>query len=203
MASLVESWRRLPRAARWAVLAGVGVLGYFYGVEKLLDRMNKLNQSSQILSVDLQRLDQEREKRRRDDDFTEEAIARFGLVSQPDEEGAASQRFNESVTKILGDLGITKIEKSLRPATTLTGRLNDVIKSAKKEGGLESVTMELSFEAPTETIAEFLAALERTPEVTTIPRLQIRSLGSEKAGRLMRATITAEAWQLKKGTRKR
>ena len=79
-----------------------------------------------------------------------------------------------------------KVEATLK--VTMSGALG-----ADEE--LHRLEMELKFECDPDLAMEVIAELERSPEVTSVPRVVLRK---STEGRRVQATISVEAWSIQK-----
>jgi hypothetical protein len=190
MSALWERFRALPRSAKWLVLAGLLLLAYFAGVEPAIDAMNRMRARADQREAELAAL------RTGLPDGGEAAlhVRRFGPVATPGEPETRPVAFHRLVTEILARHGVKDHRNTTRSVALGQGPLTDVVKT--RELKVERLVREVQFEASPEAVAAVVADLEKTPEVAAVSRVQLARSDEEGAGRVLRATISAEAWIL-------
>ena len=122
----------------------------------------------------------------------------FGDVDFPADQTTRAGAFNSAVDRIL------KEQKVIAKSRTKNAPLGAGPLNAKvgPEQRIERMVRDIEFDATPEAVDAVLAALERSPVVATVSKVQIRNLDSkDKSARQVHAAITAEAWFLspKKG----
>ncbi len=194
MSTLGQRWAQAPRAIRWALVGGVVVAAYFGVVEPAIDTMLKLNSRTESRIAALTAFDRQQQAREGADRAASRAVESFGMVEPPGEPSARSGAFNKAINKILEDNQIASPTITTREVPLPLSTLANAVAPDER---VEKITREITFDSTPEQMARVLADLERTPEVAGVPRVQARPI-TDKPGRLLRVTITAEAWQTKK-----
>jgi hypothetical protein len=193
-----ESIARLPRAAKWA-LCGLLVIALYFGVvDRTIDRINTLNGKADISEATLNKFAASGEPQKRALDTLKLGIRQFGDVDFPEDAAKRSVAFNKAVDRILADQRV--IAKSRTKNAPLgQGPLTAKIGSDQR---VERIVRDIEFDSTPEAFAAVVAALERSPVVASVSRVQVRQIESkDKSTRVVHATVTAEAWILssKKG----
>lgn len=198
MKRLVDSVMRLPRAARWAVLAAVVFGAYFLVVEPLLDLTNRHAAAADAIESNLRRAGELSS----DDSDTGRIIATgiraFGRPKLPTDPSARPEVIHRVVDDVLELHGVENRTKTER-SSTLTG---ERARALAEGGRIERYIVEVSFDAPQEAVAGIIADLERSPEISAVSRVKIDRTavggrwGEESADEhgMVRATIAAETW---------
>ncbi len=196
MRHLLDRWRRMARAARWAVLAGAGMAAYFAVVEPALDAAATLRARAEVMESGLERA---RDWRAEDSEIGRSlalAQARHGLPRLPggiengeDRAVALSARIESIVRpRRLSALAI----RSRAPVALGRDALADVLDA---DQFVQRLIVDMEFEAEPSAAMEVIAELERAPEVARIDRLSLRRI--EKNGqRLLQVSVSPEAWRI-------
>lgn len=189
MSALLARLRALPRAAQWGVWAALALVAYFAIVEPTLELRaawaSKADDKSQAL-VALAR-------GTREGDEVELGIRRFGVVKPPGDPRERADAFNRRINEVLKSHEVTDHTGTTRTISLTTGPLNSALDASGQR--VDRFIREIQFEAAPETLAAVLADLERSPEVAAVSKVQVRK-SEEGGGRLLRATVSVEAWVL-------
>lgn len=195
---LAQRWQALPRAAQWGV-AGVLAIGAYFGIiERSLDLMKTWRNRADAKQSELVSFAREREARRGADQTTEQGLGRFGNVEPPGSPASRSEAFNKQLTKLLREREIRQPAITSRDQPMVGGPLNS--KLAADERLIKLVT-DIKFDASPEQCVRVLADLEQSGEVANVSRVQFTVPSGEKGPPMLRAWITAEAWQVVKKAR--
>ncbi|MFM9996103.1 MAG: hypothetical protein ACKVU4_09915 [Phycisphaerales bacterium] len=190
MSRLLDVYRTLPRAARWGVLALAGVLAYFVVVEPVMDQTNawasKANARADAIAL-------VRSGGGAEDDAVSLGLKQFGNVLPPGDPRERAVAFHTKVLEVIEKHGVKNHTSTNRNAPLSRGPLLTALAPANT---VDRLIREVKFEATPETLAAVIADLERTPEVAAVTRVQVRK---GENGRMVQATIDAEAWVLAKG----
>ncbi len=193
MEGLISWYQGLPRAMRWALLAGVLLVMYFGIYEPAALKADDLDLRADRLERLIER---ERDLSESDDS----ALARaFGL---PDAVVDSRVALDERVAEVLSSHGVRdrRIEGAPTPL-----RLTQAQRLAGIGGTLERLVLTVTFEASPEVATSVIADLERAPEVAALERIELRAVeGSASSGagaRTVRATIGVETWLKSGGAR--
>lgn len=204
MNKLLHWFQNLPRAAKWGVAAIAALGAYFLVIEPVLDRTNIHQSHADRLESELTRVAELESPDSADGAFLRKGRRVYGAPQLPTDAGSRPDAIHRIVDGVLEDHGIadrTKTERSVelsaeRSAAILGG-----------DGRVTRYIVEVSFEAPQETVVQIIADLEQSSVVTAISRVRIdRATGyssafardlsrsDSSASRLVKATIAAEAW---------
>lgn len=213
MNRLVESFRSLPRSARWLITAAAGFVVYFLVIEPLLDRTNAYDAQADAVESNLRRAASLSDENSEDGRIVANGMRTFGLPHLPDAAAARPEAIQRVVDRILEDHAVTSRTKTERNATLTGDRARELAGDAR----IERYVIEVSFEASQEAVAAIVADLERAPGVSAVSRVKIdrtavrgtfvddfglanSPVGGSGAdgngGGRVRATISAEAWVL-------
>ncbi len=192
MSGLLETYRSLPRAARWGVAAVGAVLGYFVVVEPVVDTTLSLNARADARAEAIREV--------RIEGASESTALGLRMHGQVDLPGDARERavaFDRRVLAVLESHAVKDHTSTTRTVPLTTGPLLAALAPTNQR--VERRIREVQFEASPEALSGVLADLERTPEVAAVSRVQIRK--GDDGGRAIRATVAVETWVLtKKGT---
>lgn len=216
MKGLIARFAAMPRAARWLILGGVGIGAYFALVEPVLDATAKLNAAcaSRLARLETAARDHPTDSSVESD--VKLGVQRYGLVSMPGAPKDRSEALNRRIAQVLMAHSVRDVTTTVKE-TPLSGNALARELSAGGSGGAASaesgsdirvdrLVTELQFEASPETVAAVVADLEKSPEIATVSRLQVRKAVASGGGgggngskgsssRLVKAVIAAEAWQ--------
>jgi hypothetical protein len=192
-----EAISKLPRAAKWA-LAGLVVIGLYFGVvERTMDMINVYSNKADAAESTLKKFAASTDPQKRALDSLTLGTRQYGDVEFPGDQ-TRTVAFNKAVDKVLADHKVSAKSRA-KSAQLGTGPLNAKVGPEQR---VERMVRDIEFDATPEVVAEVVAALEQTPVVATVSKVQIRQIeNKDKSTRLVHATVTAEAWSLasKKG----
>jgi len=226
---LIERFVLLPRAARWLVIGGLGIGAYFAVVEPVLDATAKLDAQCATKLARLAAVSRDHVMDSSVESDVKLGVQRYGLVSMPGAPKDRSDALNRRIAQVLMSHNVRDVTTTVKE-TPLSGNALARELSAAGTGAatgiggdsgtdirVDRLVTELQFEASPETVAAVVADLERSPEIATISRLQVRRAtaangggnggsnggsggvnanGSKSSGpRLVKAIVAAEAWQ--------
>ena len=197
MNTLAARFRALPRSARWGIWAGALILSYFLVVERVIDSINATNAKADDREGALIALARDPISSQSSDLAL--GIKKFGAVELPGDPETRSVAFNRRVVEVLAK---HKIKDSSTTRTMPIG--NGPLKTAYGDANrIDRQVREIQFDATPESIAAVIADLESAPEVAAISRVQLRRGDQQdSAARLLKATISVEAWVVsRKGRR--
>jgi len=184
----------LPRAAKWALLGGGFVLCYFAVIEPLMDYGAVVAVRAEDLRSDLDT--RVSELKRRDELLLgiRERSAWFGDVHVPGDGSEMQSALRDRIDRVFQDMSVPA-GWSLDRRTE--GRVSrEAMSGVLQEGEeLHRLEMELKFECAPDLAMEVIAELERSPEVTSMPRVVLRK---STEGRRVQATVSVEAWSIQK-----
>lgn len=191
-----SAFAQLPRAVRWAIVFGIFVLAYFFAIEPAIDRMNKWNAQSDVLTAALKNYGKQEAELRAASDAIKLGQRQFGEVALPGDPRTRPDEFRDAISRILDARGVAQRTISARSGSFTQGPLVDHVKGVSR---VEKQIADVSFLATPETFAAVLADLEREKFVTSVRRAQVRqSEGKEKVDRLLRVSLELETWTMSK-----
>lgn len=199
----VAAYKSLPRAGRWFVWALVCVAAYFGVVEPVIDRASGISARADAAAAALVAYDSGRSTQDREAADIRRGLRQFGPVLLPGEPGERSVAFNRRITEILDKQGVKYPLSTVKTASLGAGPLDKSMPAGQR---VERLIRDVQFDATPEQVSAVLAELERSPEVASVSRVQIRRAGEGRGGaggggvggaggaggRTVRANITVE-----------
>jgi len=197
--SIAAKIASLPRAARWG-LGAVVLFGAYFGVaEPVLDEINRVNGQADVKAAVLASYESADGAMGAAAQTTGLGLRRFGQVEFPGDPESRPVAFNQAVDQVLKKHGISGQTSTSRVAPLGSGPLTANVGA---EFRIDRLMKDIQFQAEPEAVAAVIADLERTPEVATVSRVQVRQVESrDQGGRQVRATIGVEAWLLTRKAR--
>lgn len=195
MSSLVDRWSSMSRPLQWSLWATAVLVLYFVAVDPALAAYGRWSSRADSKQAELTRFASERALRKSADDATASGIARYGEVAPPAAAVNRSEALNSQITKILREEGIRTPTIASREQAMSGGPLSAKLAPDER---LQRLVTDIRFEAPANQCARVLAALEQTPEVATVSRVQLSATGTDRNSGVVRAWFTVEAWQITK-----
>lgn len=200
MNAAISWFANLPRSAKWAVAALVIFGGYFFVVEPVLDRTNRLGAQADAIENNLRRASELATDDSDDGRMIANGLRAFGTPSAPARSAGADRAgsVQRIVDGILADHGVENATRTERNAQ-LTG---DRARALAPDGKIQREMVEVSFEADQKVVAAVIADLERSSGISAVSRVKLdrTSVGNrfaEDSGTspgTVRASLTAEAW---------
>jgi hypothetical protein len=202
-ASLLDRYGALPRSMRWLSWLVALLVGYFAVVEPLLDWRNTLEARADALAASLAREQELNSSSSSAGSTIAVSRAMFGVPLLPGPDAARKQAFSARVNAIFRDHHVTpRITERQTPV-----RDSQAASLVDPEYRVERLVLDLSFEAPPETVTAILAELEKSEEVSAVGRLSVRKAtegqrpgAREAPSRVVRAQISVETWLSVKST---
>jgi hypothetical protein len=183
-------WDALPRTGRWIVSAVGFIVVYFVIVEPTLDTTASLSARADVLQSGI---DRRRTSAAGGSDAAGKAAlaaARFGAALAP---GGAERPgdLNARVEQVLRDKNVSALTIRTRALVPL-GRA--VFAGLIPEGHQgQRLVLDVDFESSPAVAMEILAAMEQTPEVTSVGRVIIRKV--EREGKdSVQVSLSPETW---------
>jgi hypothetical protein len=194
-----DAFAKLPRAAKWG-LAGVLVVVLYFGViERDIDAINTVSSKADASAVTLQKFAASSGPQKRALDTLQLGVRQYGDVDFPADQATRSVAFNKAVDKVLADQKVSGAKSRTKNAPLGQGPLTTKVGPDQR---IDRMVRDIEFDATPEVVEQVIAGLERSPVVATISKVQVHQVeGKDKSGRMVHATVTAEAWFLssKKG----
>ncbi len=196
---LIRTYRGLPRASQWAVLAGIAVIGYFAVIEPAVELLGRWNLKAKETTADLKAFSREAQTGERALGGVAIGLSYFGEVAPPGDSESRVEVFNRRIAEVLERHGIRESKTSGRKTSMAKGPL---LNSLGTGAAVTREFSDLEFEATPEQVTAIVADLERVPEVAGVSRVQLRRVDAEGGSRLLRANVSVETWVIqRKGTR--
>lgn len=187
-------YSRLPRAARWALWGGGFILGYFLVVEPVMDYGSVVSVRAESLRTDLTTRVKELERRDEVALRIRERAAWFGDVRVPGDANEMQSALRDRIDHVFREMDVPS-------GWSLDRRTEGRVSREAMNGALDEteelhrLEMELKFECDPDLAMEVIAELERSPEVTSVPRVVLRKTTE---GRRVQATVSVEAWSIQR-----
>ncbi len=192
-----QRFAELPRAARWALIGTViiiGLLVYTYFLRTLADDWNEdadriRSQVNQAALTD-RHLD--------GIDRMKDLISGVGPVVRPTTEADANAALTQSVNEILKLHSVSNDDFKIRPPARLpTGTLEKIVKGSDQR--VERLTGELRFEATPEHTLAIISELEGSEDIESISHVRLNKMPA--TGKLS-VQLRVEAWILSSVTQR-
>lgn len=188
----------LPRAGRWLVWAAAGAGAYFGIVEPTLDATNTLATQAGASKLWIERAVDQAGRRTEADSVMALNVARFGDVLPPGDFKVVAKDLDIVVDDALKARGVTGYKTSKRRPSPLGRDAMTGVLPANRE--VQRIGVEVSFEATAELVAAVVADLERSPSITAVSEVSLKTASDKKK---VQATIVPEAWIfVEKGARR-
>ena len=193
---LVQWWKELPRAIRWAVMAGAVIAMYFGVVEPVIDKKNSMNTRSDSLQRDLSEMARTRQSTADSAGLVEQGTAVLGKPMLPELETDRIAKLDSRVVKVFE---ANKVSTWRRVPRESKMDSQDVPASLAGRGmQLAKIERDLTFETDMVTLTAVLKDFELAPEVTAVSKVVLKratnnNRKSSEPGPLS-AMITVESW---------
>ncbi len=182
-----QSFKRLPRAVRWAVSAGVIMLGLLLYVDHVVGLAVRWNEQSEELLANLRRASGGEGRLDRLDTLRD-VVRAVGGVQKPRPDADAENAFNDVVSGVLKKHPVTRDSFSYRGASKLPG--GTLTRVMGRE--VQKITGDLRFDATQEEAIAIISELEDSPEIEAITNLRITRQANAK--NKVTVDLTVEAW---------
>lgn len=192
-----QRFNELPRAAKWAIIGTVTIIGFLIYTDYLRTFANEWNSEADGIRSQVRQaastnseLDGGRSM--------EDLISGIGVVEKPADEAKANEALTETVNAIIKRHTVSKDDfKIRRPARLPTGTLEKIVRGSNKR--VEKLTGELRFEATSENMLAIIAELESSPDIESVSHVRLNKLSGR--GKLS-VQLQVEAWILASVTRR-
>lgn len=197
MNSLIESYKRVPRALRWLLFFGGFIVVYYAVLEPALDSANRARDRADRLEASLRRERAISSSAGRPGGELDRAVRTYGLPRHPTDPEARPESLQRTVNAILMKHGVSNATYSERMGAIPSSDAAAVVGAAAK---LDRFVLDVSFDASPADALAILSDLEQAREVTSISRVKIdkaaagRSRDSGEGGRVVRVNIAVESW---------
>lgn len=182
------------RALIWAAVGAGVIAAYFLAIEPALVARGRLSARADGLAERLELVQRSTGEAERHAQRIALGRRQFGEVAMPGDPRQRPIEFNRRIAETLREAGIAAHESRSRPGSVPRGPLQ----AALTEGGaLESLVTELEFTATPEQVSRVLAALELSPEVAAITRVDLDR--APDGSRSLQVTLALETWIAARG----
>lgn len=190
MSAVLHAWERfraLPRAARWAISAGVVAIAMLVYADYVVALTVRWNERSEELLVNLSRASGGEGRLGRLDTLRD-VVRAVGPVQKPRRDAEAENAFNDIVSGVLKKHPVTRDSFSYRGASKLQGGL-----LARVTGrDVQKITGDLRFDATQEDAIAIISGLEDSPEIEAVTNLRLTRQANAK--NKVTVDLTVEAW---------
>lgn len=193
--SLIASYRNLPRAGQWGVLACVGLIAYFAVIEPSVEFMGDLSRKADLRTEELASFSREGQTGERARANVAVGIAHFGEVAGPGDSDRRVEAFNRTVADILAGHGVKDTKATGRRSSMSKGPLLTALGTG---AAVSREFSDLQFEATPEQVTGIIADLENAPEVAGVSRVQLRRVEGDSGARLLRVNLSVETWVIQR-----
>lgn len=198
MSGLMKRFETLPRAARWGLLAGLAVGGYFVVELLVLDPMNRMNAEADAAAVSIERAVEQAGRRAEADGTIALAVSRYGEVALPGDFQTVTAELDNAVQEVFKGRGVEPGRSNKRKPSPLGRDVMSGVLPVNKE--IQRIGLEVTFESDQALVGALIADLERSARITTISEVNIKTLPDKGK---VQATIVPEAWIIvEKGARR-
>ncbi len=195
---LIQRFRAMPRATRWAIGGSVVIAAYFLVVEPVVEATSRRMTASQSKAAVIATHAKTAQAMQAASEMRAQGVRKFGMVELPGDPEKRPLEFNQQVDEILKRHGVRESTSTSRTSPMGAGPLAAKITG---EFRVDRMMRDIQFAADPDAAAAIIADLERSPIVSTISRLQIRQAdGRDRNAKVVRVTMTVETWlQARKG----
>lgn len=198
MSTLADRYRALPRAVRWAVIAGLAFVGYFVVVEPILEKRAAFEVKADEKAKQLAAARSGTGDAEVAETDLKTGVTRFGLPQLPGPPAERADALTRCIATVLQTHGVRDHTSTVKETPLSSGALSSAFGADYR---VDRLITELQFDASPEVFMGVLADLERSPEVAAVSRVQLRKStpapgAKSSSSRLVRASIAVEAWEL-------
>lgn len=181
----------MPRAVRWAIIAGIAFVLYFAAVEPALGLYTRFSQDAQ--DADARLAEFEAQVRDREEDLAafERGLSRHGEVLPPRPVAEVKADVIDLWREM--ELGFESLS-GLRTQSSESGLQSEPIQRELVPPGAELVRVVLTadFEASPEDIVDLIGRLEASPIVHAVSSVRLRLAGEDQ--RVLSVQVVTESW---------
>ncbi len=192
-----QRFAELPRAAKWALIGTVTIIGFLVYFDYLRPFADDWNEKADGIRSQVRQA--ARTNNRVDGSRSmQDLISGLGAVEKPADEARANEALTETVNAIIKQHSVSNDDFKIRPPARLpTGTLEKIVKGSNKR--VERLTGELRFEASSENTLAIISELEGSPDIESVSHVRLNKLpGTRK----LTVQLRVEAWILSPVTRR-
>jgi hypothetical protein len=188
--SLWQRYRRLPRAAQWAIAGGGAIVLFFLYSDYVLATASGWNAEADRREQSLARARSINDGARINKPL-EHAIEAIGEVELPADEAATSAALNQTVSDVLKKFQVSNDRYTpATPGKLPRGTMGSILNGREAR----YISGNFEFETTDENAPAIIAALESSPAIESIGALRITRAGSGASNRRVNVRLTLEAW---------
>ena len=189
--TLMSRISELPPVVKFALGAGVFLLGFVLVVEPVLDIQSDLSMRAERARTSLAEYVVDANEQSRLDTQISRDRERYGPVAMPASFEQRSAELDKDIRRILDENAIQRESIVARLSQMPRNALGDVLSPGQS---VEQVKKTIRFDATPEQLANVIAALEQSPFVVGIAHIDIRR---ERDGRRrVLVDLTVDSWVL-------
>ena len=193
-----QKFTKLPRATQWALIAAVSIVVYLAYSDYVwaisddwntqADRIKARLQTSHIKADNLKNIKK-----------LEPLIRGIGPVEEPQKDiGAANAALTQTINTILKSHSVTDDDFRASPPVRLPPQtLTNLTKGTSNR--VESLSVELKFEATVQTTMAIISELESSPNIESISHVRLSKLSGAKK---LSVRLTVVTWVYSPATRR-
>lgn len=200
MNSLIAQYQALSRAGKWCVLAVVGLIAYFGVIEPTLDARSRWIQRADSIEATLNEWATGGGAISSDISAVNVGRKVFGEATFPAAEAPQSQALLQRIAAVMKAHNIKNYELRQRALLLAPGPLGN---APGMNARVKRIVQGITFECTQDTLADVLADLERSKEISNVSRVNVRKTagtggarGSSTKG--LAVAIDVETWAIDK-----
>jgi hypothetical protein len=171
-------------------LVAAVVTGLYFLVEwAIIDPTNRMNAEADAAAVTVARAVDQASRRADADSTIALAVSKFGEVALPGDFQTVTADLDNAVQEVFKGRGIEPGRSNKRKPAPLGRDVMAGVLAANKE--VQRLGIEVTFECAQELVGALIADLERSPGITTVSEINIKTLADKGK---VQATIVPEAW---------
>lgn len=192
-----QRFNELPRAAKWALIGTVVIIGVLFYIDYLWKFADKWNDKGDEIRSQVRQaasINSQGHSGRSMRDL----ISGVGPVVKPTTEADANKALTQSVNEILKLHSVSNDDFKIRPPARLpTDTLEKTVKGSNQR--VERLTGELRFDASPEHTLAIIAELESSEDIESVSHVRLNKLAGT---RKLSVQLRVEAWILSSATRR-
>lgn len=194
----IQTWyRTLPRSGRWLTWAAVFVLGYFAIVEPMLGVASSINLQAERYAAIIRRNNLGADEKRLQDATLTAGLRSFGKVNDPGDAKAGGEALTKRLNAILTTNGIKYVK--IRDRVLSLPNNGPLSQTLGPGEGIDRLIKDVEFEASPDKLLTILSALEQSPDVVAVSRVQLtKATGSGSRGstppKVLNVNLSIETW---------
>ena len=182
-----QTFRRLPRAAQWAVGGAAVVVVALIWQDYVLKFTDDLNQEADRLLAQVSEVAASGQ-RLKNLQAVKDVARGLGEVEKPGRERDAEAALNDAVNQVLKRHTVSRDSYNYRgPSQLRRGTLARIIPPGQQ---VERITGDLRFDATPHAAVAIIAQLEKSPRIEAVSNVRL----TKESGQKVSVDLTIEAW---------